>query len=134
MQINTSDQVYSFHYACVLVPHSPSHQLKNGIAESLPLWIEEICARYEWKKEFIIIDPAYLQWGIQVDSRVQINQFVKTIRSETSSLILQGNQNLRGKIENDFWAPGYLVVFGAYPRSKEMVEQYIRLARRCREE
>jgi REP element-mobilizing transposase RayT len=123
-------QASSLYYACLLIPRDPLHQLKNGLDESLPLWLEQICARHKWKMGFTVIDPDCFQWGIQLVSTMHISQFINVIRRETSALILQNRENLRNVKSNDFWAQGYLVVSGTRPLSREIVEQGIRLLRR----
>lgn len=117
-------------YACLLATREPLHQLKNELEASLPLWLEQICARHKWEMGFTIIDPDCFQWGIQLVSTVHIRQSMDVIRRETSALILQNHENLRNVKSNDFWAPGYLVVSGTRPLSSEIVEQGIRLLRR----
>ena len=122
-------QAASLNYACLLIPRDPSYQLKNELEASLPLWLEQICARHKWEMGFTIIDPDCFQWGIQPVSTLHISQFINVIRRETSALILQNHENLRNVKSTDFWAPGDLVVSGTRPLSREMVEQYIRLLR-----
>lgn len=122
---------YDLSYTCLLIPHLPSHQLKGDLAICLPQWLQQICASYNWRIEFITVNSDYFQWGLRVIPSTQTGQFMQEIRQGTSELILSTFEHLRNENSiNDFWAPGYLVVLGTRPHPKEMIEQYIRLSRR----
>jgi hypothetical protein len=56
---------------------------------------------------------------------------MQKIQNGTSELILSNFEySLNENSANNFWALGYLVVFGIRPYSKEMIEQFIRMSRR----
>ena len=122
---------YDLSYTCLLIPRLPSHQLKDNLADSLPTWLQQICTSYNWRIEFITVNPDYFQWGLRVIPSTQTGQFMQEIRQKTSELILSTFEHIRNENSaNDFWAQGYLVVLGTRPHPKEMIEQYIRLSRR----
>ena len=122
---------YDLSYTGLLIPRFPSHQLKGDLAECLPQWLQQICVSYGWRLEFITVLPDYFQWVLIVAPSVPPGHFMQAIRSETSKLILSNFGHIkRENLSDDFWAPGYLVVLGARPHPKEMIEQYIRMTRR----
>lgn len=122
---------YDLSYTCLLIPHLPAHQLKDDLAVSLSKWLQQICASYNWRIEFVTVNPNYFQWGLRVIPSTQTGQFMQEIRRKTSELILSTFEHIRHEnATDDFWAPGYLVVLGTRPHPKEMIEQYIRLSRR----
>lgn len=122
---------YDLSYTCLLIPHIPSQQLKAAIAERLPQWLQQICALYNWRIEFITVNPDYFQWGLRVIPSTQTGQFMQEIRNRTSELILSTFEHIHHENStDDFWASGYLVVLGTRPHPKEMIEQFIRMSRR----
>jgi REP element-mobilizing transposase RayT len=125
---------YDLSYTCLLIPRLPSHQLIGDLAERLPQWVQQICVSYNWRIEFITVNPDYFQWGLRTIPSIQTSQFMQEIRQKTSELILSTFEYIHNESSaNDFWAPGHLVVLGARPYSKEMIEQYIRMSRRQQE-
>ncbi|MCC6259630.1 MAG: transposase [Anaerolineales bacterium] len=122
---------YDLSYTCLLLPRFPAHQLKGDLALFLPQWLQQICLSFGWRLEFISVDNAYLQWAISVQPETPPVRFMQQIRYDTSRMIFENFGRIRQEnLSNDFWAPGYLVVLGTRPHSKEMIEQYIRLTRR----
>jgi REP element-mobilizing transposase RayT len=125
---------YDLSYTCLLIPRLPSHKLVGELAKCLPQWVQQICTPYKWWLEFVTVDADYFQWGLRIIPSTQTSQFMQEIRQKTSELILSAFENIRDEISvNDFWAPGYLVVLGIRPQSREMIEQYIRMSRRQQE-
>lgn len=125
---------YDLSYTCLLIPRLPSHHLQGDMAVRLPQWLQQICASFNWRIEFVTVNPDYFQWGLRVIPSTQTGQFMQEIRNVTSQLILSTFENIRNENStNDFWASGYLVVLGTRPHPKEMIEQYIRLSRRQQE-
>jgi len=118
-------------YTCLLIPSSPFYQLSGELEKLLPEWMHQICTLHNWQIEFITVDPNYLQWGLCVNPSTQAGQFMQKIRHEISELILSTFEHIRdNNLTNNFWASGYLVILGTRPNPKEMIEQYICLARR----
>jgi REP element-mobilizing transposase RayT len=122
---------YDLSYTCLLIPRFPAHQLKDALADFLVERLQQICVMYNWRIEFITVNPDYFQWGVRVVPSTQTGQFMKEIRSRTSEFIMSTFEDFRSdNSTDDFWAPGYLVVLGTRPHPREMIEQYIRLSRR----
>jgi REP element-mobilizing transposase RayT len=128
---NINPESYDLSYTCLLIPCLPTCHLQGDLAERLPQWMKQICTPHNWWLEFLTVDADYFQWGLRVDPSIQASQFMQVIRQKTSELILSSFENIRNEISADgFWAPGYLVVLGIRPHSKEMAKQYIRMIRR----
>jgi REP element-mobilizing transposase RayT len=120
---------YNLSYTCLLIPRA-TIMLKDELAKQLPHWLNQVCAANDWRVDFINVSPDYLQWGLRVAPSVQAGQFMKEIRLRTSETALARFESLRQENAGDFWAPGYLVVLGARPHPKEMIEQYVGMSRR----
>jgi len=122
---------YDLSYTCLLIPRFPNHRLTGDLADYLPDWLQQTCISYGWRLEFVTADADYFQWGLRVTPSVPPGHFMQTIRSQISDFILSNFGRIRREnLSDDFWAPGYLVVLGAKPLPKEMIEQYIRMTRR----
>lgn len=122
---------YNFSYTCLLIPNDPANPLTNDAAENLRVLLQQICATNGWALEFATVESDYLQWSFSVLSSIPAIQFMQLIRDQTSKAILSTlPDETRESLNNEFWAPGYLVVLGIRPHSEDMIRQYIRMTRR----
>lgn len=130
MSAPISSDIYSLSYACLLIPSHQSHQLNYNMANFLEKKLQEICVANNWELYFTRVHPGYFQWGLRVSPSMQVRQFMDEIRHETSKSILLTFEEYRSESRlNNFWAPGYHVVMGTRPHSKEMIEEFIRISR-----
>jgi len=78
----------------------------------------------------IDVSPDYLQWTLRVPPPTSTSYFMKAIRRQTSLYIFEDFPRIkRENVSNDFWAPGYLINFGAQPHSIEVIRGFIRQTR-----
>ncbi len=124
---------YDLGYTCLLLPRCAAHLLQeSGMTAALEQWIREICASYGGKVDFLSICPDYVEWNMRVVPSLQIGQFMKDMRAKTSELLF-ANFTItcdEDAPQGEFWSPGYFVVLGSKPLPREIIEQYIRLAKR----
>jgi putative transposase len=125
-----SRQPYDLSYACLLIPRFSSHYLIGDIAENLREWMRQICVSFSWRLDNIFIRPEYMQWILYVPAATPPSRCIRAIREETSRRIFEDFPHIRREnISKDFWAPGYLVLVGPTPHSRDMINEYIRLTR-----
>lgn len=124
--LESQGELIEVSYTCLLIPRSPSHQLKGDLGDHLPSILQKICASYGWRLEFTTIHPDYLQWALSVPLSTSPDQFMQTIRYETSEFIFSNFGDIQREDSSiDFWAPGYLVVLGTRPYQNEMIEKFV---------
>jgi CheY-like chemotaxis protein len=117
-------------YTCVLLPRLAPHELVGVLAERLADWMPQICLAYGWRLNGLLIQPAYLQWTVQVAPAISPGNVVRLIRQQVSRKIFAEFPQF--EVDNpsgDFWAAGYLIISGFQPPSQKLVQDYIRQTR-----
>jgi REP element-mobilizing transposase RayT len=121
---------YDLSYTSLLIPRFPAHLLMGDLADCLHGWMKQICISFGWRLEFISIRPEYLQWALRVPPVTPPAYFMRIFRQQTSLQIMSEFPRIkRQNLSDDFWAPGYLVIFGARPQPPELIQEFIRLTR-----
>lgn len=121
---------YDLSYTCLLIPRFSSHFLIGDLADRLPGWMQQICISFGWRLEFINVKPDYLQWIMGVPPATSTAYFMKAIRQQTSLFIFEEFPRIkRENVSNDFWAPGYLIYFGAQPHPVDVIRRFIQQTR-----
>jgi len=118
-------------YTCVLLPCNPGHLLTGELQVELKEWIPLFCNTFGWQLDDLQIQPNCLQWSIRVDPGVSQSYMVRLLREQsTQHLAEKFPQTSPYSGENDFWAPGYLIISGRQPPAVEYIEGFIRQTRR----
>jgi REP element-mobilizing transposase RayT len=121
---------YDLSYACLLIPRASEHFLGPEVQEFLDTTLKQICKFFGWRLDFIQVQPEYLQWVVSAPAATTPSRCIHTIREQTSKGILEKFSQFRdSKPSQDFWAPGYLVLVGTEPHSKEIIKEFIMLTR-----
>ena len=121
-------------YTIFLIPEVPSFELTGKLAELLSEGLKQICDSKGWKLEFVTVDAKYLQWAMSVPSAPAAVQIIQLIRPRLSEQIYSNiSEETEMKNSIDFWAQGYLLLYGLHPHPDEIIEQYILLVRRQKE-
>jgi REP element-mobilizing transposase RayT len=121
---------YDLSYACLLIPRFSAHYLIGDVAESLHLWMKQICVSFGWRLDNLTIRPDYMQWIISVPPATPPSRCIRAVRENTSHRIFEEFPQFRHEnISKDFWAPGYFVLLGNQPHPPEMINEYIQLTR-----
>ena len=118
--------LHNLTYACVLVPRLPHHHLVGDLATFLTQWVTQLSLAFGWRLEHLAIRPDYLHWISVVPPNSSPGMMVHNIREETSQYIFSEFPRLeRDNPSGEFWAPGYLIVNGRDPFSRQMVQEFI---------
>ncbi len=121
---------YDISYTCLIIPRFKSHYLVGDLAESLSGWMRQICIAFGWRMELLIIQPEYLQWILTVSPVISPARFIKIIRKQTSSRVLEEFPRIKkDNPSDDFWAPGYIAIPGIQPIYPEVVNMFIQQIR-----
>ncbi len=121
---------YDLFYTCLLIPRFNTHYLTGDLAQRLPVWLQQICISFGWRLEQITVKPEYFQWILRVPPATSTAYVMRTIRRQTSILIFDDFPRFKHEnVSKDFWAPGYLIYFGAQPHPVEVIQNFIRYTR-----
>lgn len=127
-QFNPDD--YSLSYTFFLIPENPLHHLTGRLANCLSENLTNVCELNGWKLDFLAINQDYIHLILLVRPVVTTMQIVQQVRAQTNEQIVgefKEDINLGG--QEDFWAPGYLLLHGKHPTEDKVIGQYIRLIR-----
>ena len=127
---SVSTNPYDLSYACLLIPRFNTHFLVGDLADILHTWMGQICMSFNWRLDFISVQPDYMQWIIRVPPAASPARVISIVRHQTSREIFENFP--RFKKENrstDFWALGYLVIVSTSPHPPKMVKDFIRQTR-----
>jgi len=125
---------YDLTYTCLLLPRHDKHLLEGKIENEIQTNLKQICITCGWRLEFLSIKPEYLQWTMRVPPTASTTQFMQVIREQTSQHIFTIFPQF--KLENspsDFWAPGYLIVWGSQQHLEVIIQRYIKQTRQQQE-
>jgi REP element-mobilizing transposase RayT len=122
---------YHLSYACLMLPRFSNHLLVGDIFSYLQVWMQQICISFNWRLDFLDVQPRYLQWVLTVPMTYPPARFVRLIRDFTSSQIFSEFPRFhKENISNDFWAAGELILVGSRPHPEPMIEEFINMTRR----
>jgi len=122
---------YEVSYTCLLLPRLGSHYLLGDIADHLHAMLKQICVSYGWHLEFLSVKPDYLQWALRVPPSTSTTHVMHVVRKQTSAQLFADFPRFKRENQSDdFWAPGYLIFWGAQPHPVEVIQRYIRQTRR----
>ena len=114
------------HYSCVLIPRDPQHFLTRSIAERLGLILPWIHASRGWRMTGIAIRPRYVQWSIALPAETSPVTAIQEVRKLASDQLCATFPELKNsENEQDFWAPGYLMVSGTQPIPFSMIQAFL---------
>jgi hypothetical protein len=128
--ILSSPVVYVIHYACVLLPRMPEHQLRGDLPVLLSRWMRQISLVSGWRLELVTVHSDYLHWIAGVAPEAPAVEVIHLVRQQTSAWIFaECPAYARDNPSNDFWAPGFLVVTGSRPLPPQLISEYIKQTR-----
>jgi len=135
IQVNRDSQVnirslsfdpYVTSYVCLLAPRFEEHLIIGDLSDWLSIWMKDICVSFGWQLPFIDIKPEYLHWVISVSINMPSIQFMKIIRRESSSKILDEFPRVKVKnMSKDFWAPWHFVRVGLAPYPQSTIRKIL---------
>lgn len=113
-------------YVCLLIPRFKSDLLINDLARFLKEEIPEIFLAHGWRLEGIRVASQYMQWTVAISPSVSPARHIKTIRKESSRMILDNFTHFQHNgLIDDFWAPGHLLETGKQPISEQEISRFI---------
>jgi len=117
-------------YACLLIPRLKSCFIASDLAKFLNEETPNIFLAYGWRLENLIIAKPYMQWIVKLPSSIAPSNHIRTIRKESSKMILGNFARLsRDGLITDFWAPGFLLESGRKPITENEIGGFIRANR-----
>lgn len=121
---------YWISYASLLIPRFSNHVLSGDITTYLYQWMQRVCVSYDWKLDFIEVQPDYLHWVMDVQISESPAHFIRIIRKYTSSRIFEEFPRFKQEnLSNDFWATSNLILAGRSPHPKPLIDEFIRITR-----
>ena len=123
--------LYEVSYTCLLLPRLVSHQLIGDVAEQLQSILKQVSISYGWHLEFTSVKPEYFQWMIRVPPSTSTTFVMQVVRTQTTHQIFEKFPRFKRENQSgDFWAPGYLIFWGAQPHPMEVIRRYIHQTRK----
>ena len=120
------DHPESLHYSCVLIPRDPQCYLTRAIAERLGLILPWIHANHNWRLTGISIRPQHLQWSVALPTATSPVSAIREIRRLSSDQLFATFSELQNREEDqEFWAPGYLVISGTRSAPYTMIKSFM---------
>lgn len=114
------------HYSCVLIPRNPQHYLVGELADRLSLVLPQAHLKHGWRVTGTSIRPQYMQWSADLPLETSPVEAISEIRELTSSCVLTNLPELKNSTgEEDFWAPGYLILSGNLPTPPSLIREFI---------
>jgi REP element-mobilizing transposase RayT len=118
-------------YTCILIPRLADNRLEGNLAEELRNWIPPLCKTLGWNLRNLVILPEMLQWTVDVSEDVSPGSLVRDLRHKSTQHIANRFQGHHQETEQeDFWAPGFLVVRGPNPPETHLLQNFILQTRR----
>jgi REP element-mobilizing transposase RayT len=120
------EKTETFHYNCVLIPNNPQHFLTRQLAERISVNLPWIHISMGWHLTGMAVRPQYLQWTMELPPGVNPATALNEIRRRSSDQLFASFSELKEhEREQDFWAPGYLILTGSQSIPFSMIKTYI---------
>jgi hypothetical protein len=117
-------------FTVMLIPRIKSHALVGDISRCLNEEVPTIFLANGWRLESLIISRQFMQWSVSIPSSIAPSNHIKTIRRESSRLVLGNFTRLsRDGLIADFWAPGFLLESGKCHLSDDVIAEFIQANR-----
>lgn len=117
-------------YCCVLVPRHPNQYLVRDLADRAASILLQLHLSRGWRVTGISVRPQYLQWVISLPVETNPVEAIQEIRQRSSAHLFMHFPELAPAGHNqDFWAPGYLMMSGSQALAPAIIEEFIQRAR-----
>lgn len=124
-----------FEYYCVLIPNDSNQYLARDISDRLGFILPQIHISRGWKVTSLSVRPMFLMWQVSLPADICPANAVNEIRSRTSAHFRTNFPDLlAGKNDEDFWAPGYLILSGPQAPSNALINGFIQRIRSAQQE
>jgi len=113
-------------YNCVLLPRHLQQYLVRDLADRLGFILPQIHLSRGWRVTGISVRPLYLQWYITLPIDTDPVEAINEIRHRTSVHLYTNFPELKPHdSDQDFWAPGYLMMSGTQPMPPSVIQVFI---------
>lgn len=113
-------------YSCVLIPCHLQQYLVRDLAARLGFILPQIHLSHGWRVTGISIRPLYLQWYITLPINTDPVEAINEIRHRTSvHLFTNFPELIPHTSDQDFWAPGYLMMSGTQTMPPSVIQAFI---------
>lgn len=117
-------------YCCVLVPRHPRQYLVRDLADRAASILLQLHLSRGWRVTGISVRPQYLQWVISLPVETSPVEAIQEVRQRSSSHLFMHFPELAPAGQNqDFWAPGYLMMSGSQALTPAIIHEFIQRAR-----
>lgn len=124
-----------FNYYCVLIPNKPDQFLARDISDRLGFILPQLHIANGWRVTSLSIRPLFMMWQVSLPADTSPADAVLEIRHRTSSHLYTNFKELLTKNDqNDFWAPGYLILSGTQAPSNSLINDYIKRTRSAQQD
>jgi len=121
------DALYNLTYSCLLIPRfaSPHHTSDREL--KIEEYIKNVHISYGWRLEQLEVQPEYLRWASSFPPTITPSKHIEKIRKEISRLLFEDFPTLKKEnLNDDYWAPGYLIVGGKNLISNQLVLAFLK--------
>jgi REP element-mobilizing transposase RayT len=113
-------------YTAVLIPRHDQQYLARGLADRLSAILPQLHQDLGWRVIGISVRPHYLSWNFSIPATVTPLDAIEQIRHLTSTYLFTSFPELKNvDTDQDFWAPGYLVMSGERSISPGIIKEFI---------
>jgi REP element-mobilizing transposase RayT len=113
-------------YNAVLIPRHDQQYLARDLADHLSVILPQMHQGLGWRVNGISIRPHYLSWNFSIPATVTPLEAIEQIRQLTSTQLYTSFPELQNvDTDQDFWAPGYLVMSGVRFISPGIIKEFI---------
>ena len=117
-------------YAVVIIPRHAQQYLVSDLADRLGFILPQLHQSLGWRMNAVAIRPQYLSWHFSIPGTVTPLEAVEKIRQLTSAHLYTNFPELQQQNEDqDFWAPGYLIMSSVWSISPGIIKAFIDRAR-----
>ncbi len=119
-----------FDYFCVMIPNNPNQFLARDISDRLGFILPQLHIANGWRVTSLSIRPLFMMWQVSLPADTSPVEAVNEIRRRTTShLYTNFTELLNNNDQNDFWAPGYLIMSGSLAPSNSLINDFIKRTR-----
>lgn len=119
-----------FDYYCVLIPNNPDQFLARDISDRLGFILPQLHIANGWRVTSLSIRPLFMMWQVSLPASTSPVEAVNEIRRRTTShLYTNFTELLKTNDQDDFWAPGYLIMSGSQAPSNSLINDFIKRTR-----
>lgn len=120
-------------YTFIIIPDLANHYLIGQLAACLSQCLPEICQANNWQIGRLSIRPGFLLMTVETPADTFADELIQKVRKAASESIFKEFPTLKQyNNQEDFWAPGSLLMNGTQPPSQRLIQNFIEQSRQRR--